>query len=236
MSLSGRTAIRLLRGGAWGVALLSAACTGGTQDHARIEVRSSDCIVCHSDDVQHALNPPHEGFPDTCGTCHSNDAWSPAAFMHAWPLNGAHATLACASCHVGDPPVYQGAPTLCVGCHQADYDSSPFPGHSDFPTTCENCHTTAAWTPATGGTHPESAFPIQNGAHSPYQNDCVSCHNPELGSPVDGENADCVGCHDGEHTRAQMDPKHDEVGGYPSGDAPPNFCLDCHSDGRQAGD
>jgi len=232
MFLPSRTAMRVLRGGPLSIAVLGLACTGGTQDHGRIAVRSADCIVCHSDDVQHALNPPHEGFPNTCGDCHSSDAWSPAHFMHSWPLNGAHATVACASCHVGDPPVYVGTPTLCVGCHRADYDSSTFPGHSDFPTTCENCHTTDAWTPAVGGAHPENAFPIQSGPHSPYRNDCVSCHNPELGSPVAGANTDCVGCHDGVHTRARMDSAHREVGGYPSGAPPPNFCLQCHSDGR----
>jgi hypothetical protein len=52
-----------------------------------------------------------------------------------------------------------------------------------------------------------------------------------LGSPVGGENADCVGCHNGEHTRAKMDPKHHEVRDYPTGAAPPSFCLDCHPDG-----
>jgi nitrate/TMAO reductase-like tetraheme cytochrome c subunit len=50
---------------------------------------------------------------------------------------------------------------------------------------------------------------------------------------VAGENTDCVGCHDGEHTRAEMDAKHREERDYPSGDAPPNFCLDCHKDGRE---
>ena len=236
MLLPGRVTTRLLTIGALGGALLNGACTGGTQDHARVEVRSSDCIVCHENDVQHALNPPHEGFPDTCGDCHSNEDWIPAAFMHSWPLNGAHATINCASCHVGDPPVYQGTPTLCVGCHQADYDNSPFPGHDAFPTTCENCHTTDAWTPAVGGTHPENAFPIQDGPHSKYRNDCVSCHDPEQGSSIGGENTDCVGCHDGNHTRAKMDPKHIDVADYPLDDARPNFCLVCHADGRNAED
>ena len=238
MFLPGRVTIRLPMIGVLGVALLGGACTSSSADHARIEVRSADCIVCHVEDVQHALNPPHEGFPDTCGSCHSNDAWMPAAFMHSWPLNGAHAMIEseCASCHVGDPPVYQGTPTVCVGCHQDDYDSSPFPGHSDYPTTCQDCHTTNAWTPAVGGTHPENAFPIQAEPHSAYRNDCVSCHDPELGSSVGGENADCVGCHDGDHTRAEMDPKHREEPDYPLGAAPPNFCLDCHADGRNVGD
>ena len=159
----GRVGIWPLVIGTLGTMLLSAACTGGTQDHARVEVRSADCIICHASDVQHALNPPHESFPDTCGSCHGNDAWMPAAFMHTWPLNGAHAAieLECASCHVGDPPVYQGTPTVCVGCHQGDYDNSPFPGHDGFQTTCQDCHTTDAWTPAVGGTHPENAFPIE---------------------------------------------------------------------------
>ena len=110
--------------------------------------------------------------------------------------------------------------------------SCPFPGHDAFQTTCQDCHTTNGWTPAVGGAHPENAFPIQNGAHSDYREDCASCHNPDLGSSIDGENADCVGCHDGEHTRAEMDPKHDEEPDYPRGPAPPNFCLDCHPDGR----
>jgi hypothetical protein len=95
-----------------------------------------------------------------------------------------------------------------------------------------DCHGTTAWTPATGGNHPENAFPIESGAHSKYRNDCVSCHDSTLGSPVGGEDTDCVGCHDGNHTRAKMDEKHNGEPDYPNGAAPPNFCLDCHPDGR----
>jgi hypothetical protein len=228
------------RTGSWlgGFLWISFCCFGcqSSQDHSRVSVRQSDCLVCHQADRELALDPPHDTFPSECGTCHGNEAWSPASFMHPWPLTGAHEASACVACHVGEPPVYAGTPTQCVGCHRDDYDRSTFPGHADFPTSCENCHTTMAWTPAMGGNHPENAFPIQNGPHSRYRNDCVSCHDPNLGSPVNGENTDCVGCHDGEHTRGRMDPKHDEVGGYPRGDAPPNFCLECHSDGRNTDD
>ena len=155
-----------------------------------------------------------------------------STFDHPWPLEGAHAQAACASCHLGNPPVYAGTPTSCVGCHRSDYDLSPYPGHSNFPTTCADCHTTSAWTPASGGSHPESAFPIKSGAHARYATDRASCHDAALGSPVGGQNADYVGCHDGEHTRAEMDPKHNCVTAYPSGAAPPNFCLACHEDGQ----
>ena len=192
------------------------------------------CVGCHQSDYDGSPAPGHDAFPTTCENCHSTGQWVPAlsTLDHSWPLEGAHGQATCSSCHAGDPPVYQGTSTLCVDCHQSDYDNSPFPGHSQFATTCEGCHTTAAWTPATGGNHPENAFPIESGAHSKYRNDCVSCHDSTLGSPVGGADTDCVGCHDGEHTRAEMDPKHREEPDYPQGAAPPNFCLDCHADGR----
>ena len=149
--------------------------------------------------------------------------------MHEWPLEGAHATTTCASCHTGNPPVYDGTVTECVGCHQEDYDTSPFPGHSDFATTCQDCHTTVAWRPATGGNHPENLFSI-TGDHN-YA--CNECHNPSLG-PNGAGNADCVGCHEGEHTLARMDAEHNEEGDYPLGpNRAPNFCLACHADGRE---
>ncbi len=190
------------------------------------------CVGCHQADYDGSPFPGHASFPTTCQDCHTNDSWVPALFDHSWPLEGAHAQTDCSSCHVGSPPVYEGTGTLCVDCHRSDYDGSPYPGHDTFAFTCQDCHSTNAWTPAVGGAHPENAFPIQNGAHSRYRNDCASCHNSALGSPVAGENADCVGCHDGEHTRAKMDSKHRGENGYPAGAAPPNFCLDCHADGR----
>ena len=116
-------------------------------------------------------------------------------------------------------------PTACVGCHQADYDGSPYPGHDGFPTTCNDCHGTSAWTPASGGTHPESAFPITSGNHKNIA--CLDCHDTSLG-PMGKDNTDCVQC----HSRAEYDPKHREVSRYPTGDAPPNFCLDCHPRGN----
>jgi hypothetical protein len=190
------------------------------------------CVGCHQTDYDNSPFEGHPAFPTSCEGCHTSDKWVPALFDHDWPLEGAHAQAMCSSCHLGDPPVYAGTLDACVDCHQAEYDSSPFPDHEVFPTTCQDCHTTAGWKPATGGNHPENEFPITNGAHSDYRNDCASCHNPALGSRAGGEDTDCVGCHDGDHTRAKMDPKHSEEQDYPSGAAPPNFCLDCHADGR----
>lgn len=207
--------------------LMCASCHPG--DPPDYDGTPRDCVGCHADDRARATEPDHAAFSMDCGECHTAAGWQPAAFDHDWPLDGAHAMLRCASCHEGEPPQYAGTPTECVDCHRADYDASPYPGHADFPLACDGCHTTNAWTPATAGAHPEMVFPITAGPH--HELDCMECHNAELG-PNGKDNADCVGCHTGKHTRALLDPKHHEVSDYPSGEAPPNFCLDCHGDGR----
>lgn len=188
------------------------------------------CVGCHRDDYEAARMPAHAGFSTRCNTCHDESGWKPAKFDHSWPLTGAHATAPCTGCHGGKPPVYEGTSKECVSCHRDDYERSPFPGHATFPTTCQQCHATKAWTPATGGTHPEARFPIKNGAHSEFE--CMSCHNEALG-PNGKDNTDCVGCHTGEHSRSKMDEKHHEVAKYPTGAASPRFCLDCHPDGDE---
>ncbi|QQR88586.1 MAG: hypothetical protein IPJ88_09995 [Myxococcales bacterium] len=207
-----------------------------------VSVSRNDCVVCHLPDYQATTTPAHDGlFPTTCGDCHTQSEWIPAkAFNHEWfPLENAHAEVACATCHVnGYEP--GATPNTCVGCHLDDYNSSTFPGHQDFPTTCENCHTTVAWKPANGGNHPENAFPIERGAHSGIV--CLDCHNNSLpapfNTPIMGANADCVGCHTGEHALSSMNGKHSDVSQYtnyrdnpPTGYAQHNFCLICHPNG-----
>ncbi|MEZ4226119.1 MAG: cytochrome c3 family protein [Polyangiaceae bacterium] len=190
----------------------------------------TNCVGCHKADYDSSPYPGHSTYPTTCDQCHGTNAWKPATpAEHPFPLDGAHAGTICAKCHTGNPPVYKGTPNTCVGCHKADYDSSPYPNHQTFATTCGDCHNTTAWKPATGGGHPETKFPVSTGAHSKFK--CADCHNASLGPNGKG-NADCVGCHTGTHARSKMDAKHKEVGKYPTGSAAPNFCLDCHPKGK----
>jgi len=192
---------------------------------------STACASCHKADYDASPYPGHQGFATTCEDCHTTNAWKPAAaFKHPWPLTGAHTGTPCAKCHVGTPPVYKGTPTACSGCHLADYNASPYPNHNTFSKTCTDCHSTNAWKPASGTGHPEAKFPIQTGPHKVFT--CAECHDSKLGPNGKG-NADCVGCHTGQHTRAKMDAKHQGKNGYPAGTAPPNFCLDCHPDGKK---
>jgi len=204
----------------------AAACTGCHLGDPPVYAGTpTQCIDCHKSD-RDVAQPPHAGLSTDCASCHSETSFTPSSFRHPWTLTGAHTRVQCTACHTGTTPDYAGASNQCVSCHRADYDRSPYPGHSGFSTDCTSCHTTTAWKPATGGGHPDSSFPI-TGRHN-YA--CMDCHNAALG-PNSGDNTDCVGCHEGEHSRSRMDAEHGDVSGYPSGSAPANFCLDCHPRG-----
>lgn len=185
-----------------------AACTGG-HDPGVVEVRSSDCAVCHLPEFIAAESPPHDGiFPPECALCHTNVAWSPAVFDHVTVSN-----------------------RECKLCHQADYDGTADPVHAGlYPTTCVNCHGTNAWRPAIAGEHPETAFPIANGAHEGIA--CTECHDPNRGASTGGMNTNCVGCHTGEHSMNRVNNQHEGVSDYSFNAAQPNFCLTCHPNGR----
>ncbi len=183
--------------------------------------------------------------PTQCGVCHTQDAWSPSVLNHPWPLTGAHAKAACEDCHAaekGKAPVYEGTSKLCVDCHRDDYDGATYPGHSKFATTCADCHSTTAFRPArkpklaqdvaparepapraAERLHPERRFPIKSGSHADIE--CRTCHSQ--GGAMSKADTDCVQC----HARARFDRKHRNVGNYPQGDAPANFCVHCHTDG-----
>ena len=202
---------------------------------AHVQLTPQDCVSCHRPDYEIAKAPLHKQmqknlYPLQCGSCHDTERWSPAHFVHPFPLDGQHALSECRQCHVGNPPQFAGTPNQCLSCHGTEFQSSSFPGHGAFQETCRDCHSTSAWKPATGP-HPEGKFAISTGVH---QYPCLSCHNQSLG--LNGAaNTDCVGCHDGVHERAVLDPIHQALGlsDYPMGSAPGNFCLNCHPSGTR---
>jgi hypothetical protein len=198
-----------------------------------VEVSPKDCVYCHESDYARAMAPLHRDgernlYPKECASCHETQRFRPARFSHPLLLDGRHALTPCWQCHTGNPPVFAGIPNQCLGCHAGAFAASLFPGHANFQQTCLDCHSTAAWRPATGP-HPEAAFPIREGVHV-YP--CLDCHDQSLGENGAG-NANCVGCHDGVHARNVLDPFHLELGlsDYPTGPAEPNFCLSCHPNG-----
>ncbi|MBK6765702.1 MAG: hypothetical protein IPG71_05020 [bacterium] len=184
---------------------------------------SSACVECHQPDYASAQNPTHEAaaFPSTCESCHTTTAWRPAEFINhnqtQFPLTGAHALTECAQCHVGGQ--YTGTATQCVGCHEPDFTATANPEHDSpaFNTSCESCHTTSAWRPATFTTHDLTAFPL-TGAH--LQTDCAQCH---AGNQYTGTPTDCWSCHE-EQYNGTTDPNH-VAAGYSQN------CAACHNTG-----
>jgi hypothetical protein len=181
---------------------------------------ATDCVGCHRADYNSPATLPNHaqvGFSTDCATCHTTVSWT-APYDHnrtRFPLTGAHRSVDCQSCH-GDG-VYQGKPTICVSCHQANYDQTTNPKHSgaSFPTTCEVCHTTTAWTPASFD-HNQTRFPL-TGRHRTAT--CAQCHGDGVYA---GKPTDCYSCHQADYQR-----NSDHVRNHT-----PITCQDCHNTTR----
>jgi hypothetical protein len=138
-----------------------------------------DCFSCH------AAKDIHNGqFGTICSTCHNTSGWKSVSFDHsksAFPLAGAHTTVACKSCHVNN--VYRGTPKDCYSCHAAQ-DAH----NGQFGTNCGSCHKPTKWSDVTFD-HNNTAFPL-DGLHTNVA--CKSCHvnNVYTGTPKD-----CYSCH-----------------------------------------
>ena len=163
-----------------------------------------DCYGCHAADYHATTEPAHgpAGFGHDCSECHDLTAasWGGDRFLHpaTFPLTGAHARTACASCHTNG---FGGLDTSCYSCHQTDYEGAENPDHvaADFPADCTGCHTTTAWQPATFD-HDLTRFSL-TGAHRTV--DCASCHAAGyVGTP-----SDCYACHQTDFEGAD-DPDH----------------------------
>ena len=107
------------------------------QCHLTREFRDAprDCGGCHAADDVHKGSFGHD-----CARCHTPAGWGIWRFDHAkethFPLTGAHATLACGTCH-RRPPELVKLHTDCVGCHSQDDVHV-----GQFGADCDRCHTT----------------------------------------------------------------------------------------------
>jgi len=154
---------------------------------------STACRSCHSSDYANTKNPEHAaaGFPQDCTLCHTPAQWKGAKFDHAttrFQLAGAHASVACQSCHTGNN--YQGTSTACSSCHSSDYGKSRNPDHTaaGFSLDCTLCHSPVQWKGAKFD-HNATRFPI-TGGHASTQ--CQQCHASGI---YRGTSTACVSCH-----------------------------------------
>lgn len=183
------------------------------------------CVVCH---LNPETNNEHGGISGytysstACLACHPTGDGD-GSFNHNntnFPLKGAHTSVACASCHTNG---YQGTPTQCVACHQADYNSSNDPNHisAGFPTDCASCHSENAWAPANFN-HDGQYFPIYSGKHKNEWDKCSDCHT----TPGNFSVFSCIVCHNNQNGLAN---EHNDVSGYSYSNA---ACFNCHPDGN----
>jgi hypothetical protein len=145
----------------------------------------SDCSSCHQADYQAAPGHASSGFPMTCEQCHNTTTWLDANFDHSFfALTGGHTSATCEQCHTSG--TYEPMPTDCVFCHQPDYVEAPSHVASNFPQTCESCHSVSVWSDAT---YPHDFFPLTGGHNGPT---CVQCHISGIYGTIP---ADCYTCH-----------------------------------------
>ncbi len=177
----------------------------------------SDCYSCHQTTFAGVIDPNHvtNSFDHNCLKCHTTTVWLPVNFDHgttAFPLTGAHVSVTCNTCHKTG---FAGTSSTCNACHQTDFASTTKPDHtaSAFPTECQICHTTSAWTPSVFN-HSATGFAL-TGAHQTAT--CDKCH----ASGYAGTPSDCYSCHQANFTGV-ADPNH----------VSNNFdhdCLKCHT-------
>jgi hypothetical protein len=181
------------------------------------------CVSCHLTDYNNTNNPKHaqQGFAQTCDSCHTTVAWSPANFDHSksgFPLTGMHTVppRQCTDCHVNNN--YSLTQTACVSCHLADYNNTNNPSHAakGIPTTCETCHTTSGWSPAQFD-HSKTGFPL-TGQHTVPPRQCTDCH---VNNNYNLTQTACVSCHLADYNKTN-NPPHVQ-------DAIPQTCDVCHS-------
>ncbi len=182
------------------------------------------CIDCHEHSNKNEVDNDHNGVngyvyeSNACLACHPTGD-SDSAFDHDatnFPLTGEHIGVACLDCHANG---FQGTSTECVSCHQADFNNSSNPNHTELniSTDCATCHTTEAdWQPASFDIH-DDYYPL-NGAHAEIANDCATCHNGDYNNTPNT----CVGCHQTDFDNTS-NPNHEQAGFSTD-------CASCHNE------
>src|SRR2546425_979679 len=165
------------------------------------KIAHQNCANCHKPDP-HGGQFRQRADRGECASCHTVEGFKPAQFgvrEHAatqYPLEGKHAELACAKCHLpaGSATRYKINFARCTDCH-------PDPHKGQFAAAphlnkCQSCHTVQGFQPST------TSFKLL-GAHRAVP--CASCHKPEKPKAslktVDFRSAPsrCEDCHEEVH-------------------------------------
>ena len=143
-------------------------------------VTLQDCYSCHHNDDAH-----NGQYSTECAACHNTSDWQDADFDHNlsnFPLTGAHAGVACESCHSSGQ--FAGLSTDCASCH-----GDPVFHAGMFGLNCASCHSTDNWFARYDGPHPEISDEGGSGVNHGGAS-CRDCHTQTLHA------ATCTACHE----------------------------------------
>jgi len=191
------------------------------------------CMDCHKD--------PHKGQfvkrsdQGECASCHTVQGWKPSKFTvkehasTAYPLQGGHARLECAQCHIpkGKDTVFKVKFDRCTDCH-GDRHAGQFAAAPYF-NACDRCHTVNAYKPSTFtlAKHKETHF-VLTGGHVAVP--CADCHKesaefqPKPAVVYHWSNLNCASCHNDPH-KGQFQERMQRV----RADGSKAGCEACHS-------
>ena len=176
------------------------------------------CIDCHNkmrvsaeEKCQTCHVSPH-GIDRSCNKCHtSTDTWQDKQLVHPFPLEGAHASLACTKCHLGNGSTSANVTKASVPAQLPQAIKTP---QGNRTPDCSSCH---------------------QPPHKPFgDNNCTSCHNPNGWRPVKVDSASLNhkqiwDGYVGKHAAASCDSCH-KNGAY-AGTSP--TCAGCHQPKQQ---
>jgi hypothetical protein len=197
-------------------------------------VAFAKCSDCHTPDPHHGQFAARKDKGE-CSACHNENGWKPSLYRvkehaaSAYPLEGKHANVACAKCHIpaGAATRYKIPFNRCLDCHsdehQGQFAAAP------YKNQCEPCHTVNGFKPSTFTIeqHQKSRYPL-GGAHLGVK--CEECHkaakagNSAKVVPYRFEDRSCTGCHaDPHHGEFREQMAHRRSDGSTAG------CEACHS-------
>ena len=177
---------------------------------------SLECYACHQANYQGTTNPNHVApgtsrAPATAAT--PSNGWRPASLTdHNRPGSPSPEPTRPWTAHAATwEAATRARPPTATRATRRTTRAPANPNHvaGNFPRTCEACHSTNAWRPASGIDHNKTRFPL-TGAHQ--QVACARCH---VGGRYGGTSTDCYSCHKTNYDGA-TNPNH-----RPRGSPPP---------------
>jgi hypothetical protein len=170
-----------------------------------------------------------------CSSCHNVQGFKPSTYgvkehaTSAYPLEGKHAGLQCAQCHIpkGKDTLFKVKFQRCTDCH-SDQHAGQFASAPYF-NSCERCHNLQGYKPSTFGLakHKDTKFLLTGGHVAVPCSECHKALDPLAPKPVVAyhwENLSCVTCHSDPHKSQFRDRMQKPgPGGKPAG------CEACHT-------